>query len=54
MLFWLMGDLAQATPPSLEEAYARLKKYEAEGASQDAFGWQEIMDEDRMRALRCA
>ena len=40
--------------PTLDEAYARLTKYQAEGASEDAFGWQEIMDEQRMRALRCA
>ena len=40
--------------PTLDEAYARLKRYEAEGASEHAFGWKEIMDEDRMRALRCA
>ena len=40
--------------PTLEEAYARLTKYQAEGASEEAFGWQEIMDEQRMRALRCA
>ena len=40
--------------PTLDEAYARLKRCEAEGASKDAFGWAEIMDESRMRALRCA
>jgi hypothetical protein len=40
--------------PTLDEAYVRLVKYQAEGASAHAFGWQEIMDEDRMRALRCA
>ncbi len=40
--------------PTLDEAHARLTKYQAEGASQEAFGWQEIMDEQRMRALRCA
>ncbi len=40
--------------PSLDEAYARLKQYESEGASEHAFGWTEVMDEHRMRALRCA
>jgi hypothetical protein len=40
--------------PTLDEAYARLTKFQAEGASREAFGWQEIMDEQRMRALRCA
>ena len=40
--------------PSLDEAYARLQRYQAEGATAHAFGWKEIMDEDRMRALRCA
>ncbi len=40
--------------PTLDEAYARLEKYQAEGASMDAFGWPEIMDEQRMRTLRCA
>lgn len=40
--------------PTLDEAYARLRRYEAEGPSQEAFGWKEVMDEQRMRALRCA
>jgi hypothetical protein len=40
--------------PTLEEAYARLKQYEAEGPTDEAFGWTEVMDEHRMRALRCA
>lgn len=40
--------------PTLEEAYARLEQYQTEGPTERAFGWAEIMDEQRMRALRCA
>lgn len=40
--------------PSLDEAYARLRQYEAEGPTRHAFGWAEIMDAERMRSLRCA
>ncbi len=40
--------------PSLDEAYARLRQYEAEGPTGHAFGWAEIMDAERMRSLRCA
>ncbi|WP_421695434.1 DUF3291 domain-containing protein [Aestuariivirga sp.] len=40
--------------PSLDEAYSRLQRFESEGPSEEAFGWTEIMDEQRMRTLRCA
>jgi hypothetical protein len=40
--------------PGLDEAYARLRQYEAEGPTGHAFGWAEIMDAERMRSLRCA
>lgn len=40
--------------PTLDEAYDRLTQYEAEGPTGHAFGWAEIMDAERMRALRCA
>ncbi|WP_374332925.1 DUF3291 domain-containing protein [Aestuariivirga sp.] len=50
VLWWV----AEGHLPSLDEAYARLKQYESEGASEHAFGWTEVMDEHRMRALRCA
>ena len=50
----VMWWVAEGHQPTLDEAYARLVKFQAEGASCDVFGWQEIMDEQRMRALRCA
>jgi hypothetical protein len=51
MVLWWIPEGHQ---PTLDEAYARLTQYEAEGASELAFGWTELMDEHRMRALRCA
>ncbi|MCA3554209.1 DUF3291 domain-containing protein [Aestuariivirga sp.] len=51
MVLWWVPE---GRRPTLDEAYARLLKYEAEGATQEAFGWKEVMDEHRMRALRCA
>jgi hypothetical protein len=50
VLWWV----PEGHQPGLDEAYARLKHYEAQGPSDQAFGWKEVMDERRMRALRCA
>ncbi len=33
---------------------ARLADYEANGASERAFGWAEVMDDARLREARCA
>jgi Domain of unknown function (DUF3291) len=51
MVFWWVPE---GHRPTLDEAYARLKSYEANGASDYAFGWAEVMDVERMRSLRCA
>jgi hypothetical protein len=51
MVLWWVPEGHQ---PTLDEAHARLRRYEAEGASEHAFGWKEVMDEHRMRTLRCA
>lgn len=40
--------------PTLDEAGARLADYEQNGASDRTFGWAEVMDEARMREVRCA
>ena len=51
MVFWWVPE---GTQPTLDEAYARLQDFEKNGASDRAFGWAEVMDVERMRALRCA
>jgi len=51
MVFWWVPE---GTRPTLDEAYARLQEYEKFGATERAFGWVEIMDVERMHALRCA
>ena len=40
--------------PNVPEALARMKDLETNGPSERAFGWAEVMDIERMRALRCA
>jgi len=50
VMWWVPEDHR----PGLDEAYARLRQYEAEGPTGHAFGWAEIMDAERMRSLRCA
>ncbi len=40
--------------PSLSEAMDRLSDFEKNGATENAFGWAEVMDVERMRSLRCA
>ena len=51
MVFWYVPEGHQ---PSLSEAMDRLEDYENSGPSERAFGWAEVMDIERMRALRCA
>ena len=51
MVFWNVSEDHQ---PTLTEAMDRLEDYEKNGASERAFGWAEVMDIERMRALRCA
>ena len=51
MVFWYVAEGHQ---PSLSEAMDRLEDYENSGASERAFGWAEVMNIERMRALRCA
>lgn len=40
--------------PALDEAYQRLQLFQERGASAEAFGWAEIMDQERLRSARCA
>ena len=51
MVFW---PVAEGHQPSLVEATDRLEDYQKNGPSDRAFGWAEVMDIERMRALRCA
>jgi hypothetical protein len=38
----------------LKEAIDKLEEFQKNGASENAFGWAEVMDVERMRSLRCA
>jgi len=40
--------------PTLDEAWSRLQDLQHNGASNRAFGWAEVINIERMRALRCA
>ena len=51
MVFWWVPEGHQ---PTVDEAWDRLQDYEKNGASDWAFGWAEVIDIERMRALRCA
>ena len=51
MVFWWVPE---GHIPSVTEAMDRLADYEKNGATEHAFGWAEVMDIERMRALRCA
>jgi hypothetical protein len=51
MVFWWVGD---GHRPSLDEAWERLQHYTAQGASDYAFGWAEVMDSGRLKQQRCA
>ncbi len=51
MVFW---PVTEGHIPTLDEAWERLQDYEKNGPSERAFGWAEVMDQERMRNLRCA
>jgi hypothetical protein len=51
MVFW---QVEEGHLPALDEAWARLQHYTANGASDFAFGWAEVMDAERLRSRRCA
>ncbi len=51
MVFW---PVAEGHIPTVDEAWDRLQDYEKNGPSERAFGWAEVMDQERMRNLRCA
>ena len=51
MVFW---HIPEGHQPSLTEAMDRLADYEKNGPTENAFGWAEVMDVERMRSLRCA
>ena len=51
MVFWWVPE---CYIPALSEAVDKLEFYQINGPSEKAFGWAEVMDIERMRALRCA
>ncbi len=51
MVFW---RIPEGHVPSLDEAMDRLEDYRANGASERAFGWAEVIDKERWLAQRCA
>ena len=51
MVFWWVDEGHQ---PTLQEAMDRLEHYEKIGATDQAFGWAEVMDVERWRTQRCA
>jgi hypothetical protein len=51
MVFWWVDE---GYIPSLSEAIDKLEFYQSNGATENAFGWAEVMDVERMRSLRCA
>ncbi len=51
MVFW---SVEEGHRPTVAEALDKLEDYEKNGPSDRAFGWAEVMDIERMRALRCA
>ena len=50
MVFW---NTAEGHIPTLTEAMDTLADYETNGSSERAFGWAEVMGNERMRSLRC-
>ena len=51
MVFWWVPVGHQ---PTLQEAMDRLQMYEKNGATEDAFGWAEVIDVERWKSQRCA
>ena len=51
---FVMWWIAEGHLPTLDEAQVRLADYEQNGPSDRAFGWAEVMDDKRMREVRCA
>jgi hypothetical protein len=51
MVFWWVEEGHQ---PTLQEAMDRLEHYQKNGASDQAFGWAEVIDVERWRSQRCA
>ncbi len=51
MVFWWVPEGHQ---PTLTEAMERLVDYENNGATENAFGWAQVIDVERWRNQRCA
>ncbi|MEM6827768.1 MAG: DUF3291 domain-containing protein [Pseudomonadota bacterium] len=51
---FVLWDVPVGHQPSLDEAWERLQFYQKNGPTERAYGWAEIMDPERMRAVRCA
>ena len=50
-VFWWVDEGRQ---PTLQEAMDRLEHYQKNGATDQAFGWAEVIDKERWHAQRCA
>ncbi len=51
MVFWWVPEGHQ---PTLQEAMDRLEMFEKNGATEQAFGWAEVIDVERWKSQRCA
>jgi hypothetical protein len=51
MVFWWVPEGHQ---PSLQEAMDRLEMFEKNGATEQSFGWAEVIDVERWKSQRCA
>jgi heme-degrading monooxygenase HmoA len=51
VVFW---PIEVSHKPTAPEAMAKLKKYQDGGPSNEAFGWTELKDLERMRSIGCA
>ncbi|MDX2238183.1 MAG: DUF3291 domain-containing protein [Hyphomonadaceae bacterium] len=50
----VMWRVAEGAHPSAAEAMARLERYRREGASEHAFGWEQLIGVERLAAARRA
>jgi hypothetical protein len=51
---FVMWWIAEGHIPTLGEAQVRLADYAQNGPSDRAFGWSQVMDDKRVREVRCA
>lgn len=53
-MHFVMWPVAVGHEPTLEEAWRKLDQYNAEGASDQAFGWEHVPDANLWRSARCS